>query len=140
MREADVDIAHEPATPITPFATLLRLRTPQGVRVDLRPELVKSLIDGVVAGFQAHRDRTTLGEISRRVGATLGMESDRIAQLLLDPGPAVLGVVNRLVHLRGAGVIWNPSDHMCVAGEVLVEDSTGPDWRLDGQLWAVEAR
>jgi hypothetical protein len=140
VRDAHADIADEAATPTTPFAMSLTLRTPHGMRAQLRPELVKSLVDGVVAAFQAHRDRTTVADISARIAPTLAMEPDRIAQMLLDPGRAVLGVVNRLLHLRGPGLQWNPSDHMCVAGEVLLEAPTGPDWRLDGQLWALEPR
>ncbi len=138
VRQADAEIADEALVSNTPFATVLRLRAPHGVRVALRPELIKSLVDGVVAGFQAHRDPATIGDVSLRIATTLPIESDRIAQILTDRSRAVLGVVNRLVHLRDPGVQWNPSDHMCVAGEVLLEKPIGNDWRLDGELWALE--
>ena len=127
-------------SPTTPFGVFLKLAVPLGATGDLRPELVKSMVDGTIAAFQAHSDRSTVVEISTRLARTTGAEADRFAELLLDQRRAVLGVVNRLVHVRGSGVQWAPSDHMCVVGEVLREDSTGPDWGLSGEIWALESR
>lgn len=56
---------------------------------------------------------------------------DEIAALPISQARAVLGVVPRLVHLRGAGVIRAPADDRCVAGELLAEEAVGPTWRMN---------
>jgi hypothetical protein len=138
VRHADSQVAPVRDSPLTAFATMLKLTPPQGIRVALRPELVKALMDGVIAAFQAHRDPTTLSQISERIARTTNQEPSRVAELLLDDRNAVLGAPNHLVHLRGAGVQWNPSDHLCVAGQVHLAEPVGPQWRLSGELWALE--
>ena len=47
----------------------------------------------------------------------------------------VLGVVPRLVFLRGDAVQWNPGDDWCVAGEVLTAppEPTGTGWAISGR-------
>jgi hypothetical protein len=133
-RKADTDGGIRPDEP---FAVFLSLEAPAALPA-LRPELVKSVVDGVVAAFQAHRDRSTVGDIAARIAAALQERPQLIADLLLDQRRAPLGVVERLVHRRGAGVQWNPSDHMCVLGQILRAETDGRAWRLSGEIWAVE--
>jgi hypothetical protein len=52
----------------------------------------------------------------------------------------VLGIAGKLVHLRGAGVQWNPADHLCVAAQVLCAETAGDTWTLSGDIHAVEPR
>ncbi|MGH3305023.1 MAG: hypothetical protein ACRDOK_25815 [Streptosporangiaceae bacterium] len=50
----------------------------------------------------------------------------------------MLGAAGTLVHLRGEGVQWNPSDHLCVAGQLLINQAVGNAWTLSGAIHAVE--
>jgi hypothetical protein len=101
------------------------------------PELVKALIDGTVAAFQAHGSRSSAAEIATRLATATGSPASLIAQALLDDTRAVLGVSDRLVHLRGTGVQWNPADHRCVAGQVVCRPAPGTTWTLSGEIHAV---
>lgn len=131
-----------------PFALRLKIRPPR----DQHPVwggLVKSVFDGAICAYQAHTDTAVLQIVAERIAAALGEDPQQIASLLLDQRHAVLGVVPQLVKPYGknwettttaAGVQWNPSDEMCVAGELL-PDVTGeqqlteaPHWAIKGQL------
>jgi hypothetical protein len=99
---------------------------PFGVRVRLAGAggavaLVKPLLDGIVAALQAHADRTTLPAVAARLAAAAGAAPADVERLLADASGATLGVVPRLVHLRGSGFQLAPADDRCVAAEVLVE-------------------
>ena len=63
-----------------------------------------------------------------------------IDETLADDRRAVLGVADKLVHLRGAGVQWNPCDHMCMAGQVTCQPAHGGSWKLAGEIHALEPR
>jgi len=139
VHRAKAEVADQSITPDTPFGVFLQLSIPGGTRLGLRPELVKSLIDGVVCALQAQRDPASIDEIAARLSSVIREAPSRIAERLLDQERAVLGIVNRLIHLRGVGVQWNPSDHMCVVGEVLRGEAPGKDWRLSGEVWTLEA-
>lgn len=67
-----------------------------------------------------------------------GSRAGLIAQALLDDKRAVLGMTDRLVHLRGSGVQWNPADHLCMAGQVLCREAPGDAWTLSGEIHAIE--
>jgi hypothetical protein len=47
-------------------------------------------------------------------------------------------VTDKLLYPRGDGVQWNPIDHLCVAGQVLVQASPGTTWTLAGEIHAVK--
>ena len=127
-----------PAVPATPFAVFLTLGYPRARSVGADPELVKALIDGTVAAFQAHGDQASAAVIAARLAVVTGQPAGLIAQALLDDGRAVLGVTDRLVHLRGTGVQWNPADHLCMAGQVLCREAPGDAWTLSGEIYAIE--
>ncbi|HEX5252930.1 MAG TPA: hypothetical protein VFW69_03465 [Mycobacterium sp.] len=55
-------------------------------------------------------------------------------KLLLDQRRAVLGLVPRLVSPRGEGVKWEPADHLCVAGELLLADPVDQRWAIRGEV------
>src|SRR5207253_2262330 len=92
------------------------------------------IIDGVVCAFQAHTDRSTITDVAARVAKTLAAPPVEIQRLLLNEDKAVLGSVPRLLHLRGEGVMWAPSDHYCVACELLLEEPTESTWAIKGRL------
>ena len=50
----------------------------------------------------------------------------------------MLGTAGPLVHLRGEGVQWNPADHLCVAGQLLIKQAAGNAWTLSGAIHAVD--
>ena len=124
--------------PAAPFAVFLTLGYPRTRTVTAGPELVKSLIDGTVAAFQAHGDRVALTEIAARLASATGEQASLIARALLDDKRAVLGRTGRLVHLRGTGVQWNPADNLCLPGQVLCRAALGNTWSLSGEIYAVE--
>jgi hypothetical protein len=138
IHHATAETASQPAVPATPFAVFLTLSYPHAKTVGADPELVKALIDGTVAAFQAHGDHAAITEIAARMALVTGQPAGLIAQALLDDKRAVLGMTDRLVHLRGTGVQWNPADHLCVAGQVLCQEAPGDTWRLSGEIHAVE--
>jgi hypothetical protein len=102
------------------------------------PELVKALVDGTVAAFQAYGNRLSAMELAARVSAITNQPIELIAQNLLDNRRAVLGVTDELIYLRGDGVQWNPSDHQCMAGQILVQPTPSTTWTLSGQICSVE--
>jgi hypothetical protein len=46
----------------------------------------------------------------------------------------VIGAVHRLVSPYRKGVKWDPSDHRCVAGELLAAEPVGERWAIKGEL------
>jgi hypothetical protein len=140
IHRTEVQTARAAIGPTTPFAVFLTLEYPRIKTVGADPELVKALIDGTVAAFQAHGDPASAAEIAARLAVTTGRQARLIEQALLDDARAVLGLGPRLVCLRGTGVQWNPCDHMCMAGQVLCREGAGDTWRLSGEVWAAEPR
>ena len=124
--------------PASPFAVFLTLGYPRTKTVGAGPELVKALIDGTVAAFQAHGDQESAAVIAARLAIVTRQPADLIAQALLDDGRAVLGVTDRLVYSRGTGVQWNPADHLCTAGQLLCRRALGDAWTLSGEIHVVE--
>jgi hypothetical protein len=127
-------VSDTPREPETPFAVKLKIRPPRGRRVRVNSDLVKAIFDGVICAFQAQTDTAVLQLVSARIAATLHADPAEIEQLLLDQRRAVIGVVPRLVHPRGVGVQWNPSDDWCVAGELLPADPAGERWAISGEV------
>lgn len=122
-----------------PFAVELVVHPPR----DTQPEparLLKGLLDGVVAAFQAHGDQTTLGEVTTRIAERVQASSTDVRELLADSRDASLGIVPRLLVPWGKTVQWDPSDDKLVAGAVLVAPPAGESWRLSGEVLAVEPR
>ncbi|MCH9732346.1 MAG: hypothetical protein K0U84_22205 [Actinomycetia bacterium] len=131
--------------------------TPFGVRIEIRPPyrrnpvwggLVKGVIDGVICALQNHMEPTIPPEVLERIAEYLppqdereGKEMDRLEQeieiLLRDPRSAVLGGVPRLVSPYRSGVKWDPSDHLCVAGELLATQPEPSDdgWAIKGEVF-----
>jgi hypothetical protein len=140
IHRAEPEVAGQGIAAGAPFAVLLTLGCPRAKTVVAGPELVKTLIDGTVAAFQAPGDLADSGEISARIGAATAEPPGVITKILADDQRAVLGASGSLVYLRGAGVQWNPADHLCVAGQVLIAETTGDSWTLSGDIHAVEPR
>ncbi len=70
----------EPRHHETEFGVRLLL---SGPRVEFAaPELVKSAIDGVVAAFQAHGDRSSVHEIARRISQTVEASAQEVSERL----------------------------------------------------------
>lgn len=124
----------EPACPPgTPFAVKVQIRPPHRLQ-RVWGGLVKGIFDGVVCAFQAHTDTAVLPEVAGRLARVLPAEPAEIEQLLLDQRRARLGVVPRLVAPYRKGVKWDPADHLCLAGELLVADAVGERWAIKGEI------
>ncbi len=130
LRQSSVRVAADPVRPEARFGVRLRLQTPASQSA--APELVKSVVDGTVAALQAHGDRGTVDDVSARLAAQLGPSATELAQKLLDDRGAVLGVTRRLLYPRAKGVQWDPADHLCLAGELLVESGSAAGWTISG--------
>jgi len=120
------------------FAVFLTLTGPRGATGPASPELVKALIDGTVAAFQGSAPASQATEAAARIAAATGEQPGLINRLLSDSTRAVLGTAGPLVHLRGQGVQWNPADHLCVAGQLLIKQAAGNAWTLSGDIHAVD--
>lgn len=132
LHRARVELASEPLPPSSPFAVQL---TVTGLEGAVTPTVVKSLIDGTVAAFQAHGDPS---EMARRVGASLGVRTDEVAGVLSRRDRAVLGIRPRLLWRWRDVVQWNPGDDACLAGEVLAE-AGGGGWSVGGRVTEIES-
>ncbi|HET9015729.1 MAG TPA: hypothetical protein VFN57_09030 [Thermomicrobiaceae bacterium] len=136
VRRANTMVIEQRMTRSAPFGMFLRVGRPTGDPKRLTPALVKSLVDGTVSALQAHGDQNTVDEMAARLAKQVDMRAEQIAAMLVDTSNVVLGSVWHLVHrFRKEGVQWNPSDQLCVAGEVLLEVADGPDWQLSGEVW-----
>ena len=140
IHRAEAETAGTGAGAGRPFALFLTLDCPRGTTVAAAPELVKALIDGTVAAFQGSSATDRAAHAASRVAAATGEQPGLITQLLADSTRAVLGATGVLVHLRGEGVQWNPADHLCVAGQLLITQTVGNTWTLSGAIHAVEQR
>jgi hypothetical protein len=138
VQRAPVVRLHGELSAPAPFAVLLTISSPAGRATSANPELVKALIDGVTAAFQGHGQQADLNELATRLAANLGEQRDDIAELLAGRRNAVLGIMPRLLCLRGGGVQWMPGDNMCMAGQVQCSVGTGSGWRLSGEIVALE--
>lgn len=95
---------------------------------------MKGILDGVICAFQAHSDTAILPEVAARLTRAVPADPAEIESLLLDRSRAVLGVVPRLVRPYGKGVIWDPSDHLCVAAELLPAEPVDKRWAIKGEV------
>ncbi len=132
--------------------------TPFGVRVEIRPPygrepvwggLVKGIFDGVICAFQTHTDTLVPAEVLDLLVKHVGKQpKDRqaspgeIERALRNPDRDVLGGVSRLVAPYRSGVKWDPSDHFCVAGELLALEPEPGDsgWAIKGEIVALSSR
>jgi len=119
--------------PATAFAVNIEIRPPRGQKYVLG-NLVKPIFDGVISAFQAHADLSVLPEVLPILAKQVQADPEAIRGHLLDQSRAVLGTVNRLVAPYGAGVKWYPSDHLCVAGELLAADPVDDNWAIRGKV------
>jgi len=122
----------EPACPPgTPFAVKVQIRPPRRLQ-PVWGGLMKGIFDGVVCAFQAHTDTAVLPEVVERLARILPADPAEIEQLLLDQRRAALGAVPRLVAPYRKGVKWDPADHLCLAGELLIANAVGERWAIKG--------
>ncbi|MGB7359505.1 MAG: SIMPL domain-containing protein [Mycobacterium sp.] len=126
----------KPASPDSPFAVRVEVRPPRGVQ-PVWGGLVKGIFDGVISALHGHSDRTVLPEVAALLATVLPADSVEIEEHLLDQRRAVLGAVCRLVAPYRDGVKWNPSDHLCVAGELLGAEPVDDRWAIKGDVFEV---
>jgi hypothetical protein len=131
---------------------------PFGVRVEIRPPygrepvwggLVKGIFDGVICAFQIHTETAVPPEVLDLLVKHVGEQPEdreaspgKIERALRDPKRDVLGGVPRLVAPYRSGVKWDPSDHFCVAGELLAVEAQPGDsgWEIKGEIVALSSR
>lgn len=130
------------AAPETPFGVRVEVRPPTG-RMPVWGGLVKGIFDGVICALQTHTEPSIPPEVPARLAKHLAAQAgegdlaEEIEMFLRDPGRAVLGGVPRLVSPYRAGVKWDPSDHFCVAGELLAAqpEEGARHWSIRGEVF-----
>lgn len=133
LARGDVDPSFPIIADDAKFAVIVQVRPPGGKEWALG-KLVKPIVDGVVCALQAHTGAKELTEISERLAKDLPAYPEDVRRYLRDRCRAVLGSVPQLFFLHGAGVKGNPSDHWCVAGELLAAEPTDDRWAIKGKV------
>jgi hypothetical protein len=133
LARGHVEVVEQSRAPKTPFAVRVQVRPPHGLQ-PVWGGLVKGMFDGVICALQAHTDKAVLPDVTARLAAGLPADPEEIEEHLLDRRRAALGVVPRLVYPYGAGVKWDPVDHLCVAGELLGAEPVDSRWGIRGEL------
>lgn len=133
LSRAEAEVATVARLPDTTFAVRVHVRPPQGTR-PVWGGLVKGIFDGVITAFQSHSDTTNLGEVAKRISTAISVDTASIEEYLLDQRRGVLGSVPRLAAVYRDGVKWDPSDHWCVAGELLAAAPVGRNWAIKGEV------
>lgn len=140
LSRGKIDVV-ERAKPDTPFGVRVEVRPPYG-REPVWGGLLKGIFDGVICALQAHTGELVATEVLDRLAEyfraqNLTVEPAELEALLRDERSAVLGGVPRLVSPYRSGVKWDPSDHFCVAGELLaVPSEPGDDqWSMRGEVF-----
>lgn len=100
-------------------------------------DIVKPLVDGLVAGLHSH-DGRDLQMLASRLAARIGLAEAEVAERLMDPSRAWLGT-RRLLWPRADGLQWNPGDDGCVSATLRVGHGGPAGWRLAFGVFGVEA-
>jgi hypothetical protein len=101
-----------PAVTVVRPANTTELGVPPGTALSI--EVMRTLIDGIIATFHAH-EGSNGEELERRLAVAVGGERALSAgRLLTDDGWNLLGR-RKLVYPWGGGVKWNPADERLVA-------------------------
>jgi hypothetical protein len=127
--------------PDASFGVRIEVRAPRG-RQPVWGGLVKGIVDGVICAFQTHSDRPISSEVLERLAKALGVQPEEIERYLRDQSRGVLGARRRLVSPYRSGVKWDPSDHFCVAGELLAAESDSGDdrWAIKGEIFELSRK
>jgi hypothetical protein len=133
LRRGEVEVFEPACAPETHFAVKVQIRPPHRHRRGVG-NLVKGIFDGVISAFQVHDNPVVLPEVGARLATLLRADHVQIEEYLLDERRAVLGRAPRLVHPYRKGVQWNPTDHLCVAGELLLAEPVGSRWAIRGEI------
>ncbi len=119
------------------FGLEIQITLPKKNRFNLA-SVVKSMIDGIIAGFHVYKGRNT-ELVSKRLAEKLSLDKSFITDLLVDKSMAVLGERN-LLHPFQNYVQWNPADDKCVAIKITCQyndERTKPS--ISGCLYAAKA-
>lgn len=142
IRGGPLRIETRTAEPPSAFGLKLRLAV-GAISAPHLAAIVKPLLDGIVAAFHCHDDTAGFADVAARVGDQTGLSVEAAADLLTDPGLAILGR-RRLLWPWRTGVQWNPADDRCVAATVRVVPSNDasagsatPQWVASGELLLV---
>lgn len=100
-------------------------------------DIVKPLVDGIVAGLHSH-DGRDLQLLASRLATRMGLPEEEVSERLMDPSRAWLGT-RRLLWPRADGLQWNPGDDGCVSATLRVRHAGSAGWRLSFGVFGVEA-
>jgi len=127
LKRGDVQVSRDIGR--DPFALRLTLTGPSVSLADV----LKPVLDGVIAAFHSH-DGSDEAAIIERLAAQTGAEESELRGHL---EPVAIAPLDQrsLLYLRGDGVHWNPADDLCVACEIRAE--VGAEWSIAGELASI---
>ena len=114
------------------FALDLTLHGPNAVNL---PDVIKPVVDGLVASFQSHDGPiadAALSKLKRQLGVS-APDDDVLRAWLSDSERAVLGAQKDLARPKGSA-LWNPRDHDCVLCRLRLAHERAGGWYLSGVL------
>lgn len=100
-------------------------------------DIVKPLVDGLVAGLHSH-DGRDLQLLASRLAARMGLPEAEVSERLMDTSRAWLGT-RRLLWPRADGLQWNPGDDDCVSATLRLRQGERAGWWLSFGVFGVEA-
>lgn len=113
----------------------LNIAIPKGISISMI-SVIKPLLDGIIASFQAHNN-TDSSEVVYRLSGTMDVSIDELDRFLNMKSQAVLGSIGLVQPYRNF-VKWNPADDRLVYIDIKIEDSIDHKWRHSGTLFKVE--
>lgn len=133
MKGAEVAAFAKPVAVPEEFGLRAILHGPAGELNLLK--VIKPLLDGIVAAFQADDGRSP-DEGLRLHAQNAGLPAEESTAMLRDTSRAILG---RTKLLKRDGLM-QPSDDLCMLGEVVREPVAGARWECSGEVYRVRPR
>ncbi len=98
--------------------------------------ILKVLLDGIISAFQCHLNDSE-PSLFDMTSKRLGINSEKVRELLLDRKNAVLGS-GKLIHKFSNSIQWNPKDDGLVAVEIIPKHDNSTSTTFSGNLFSVK--
>ena len=99
--------------------------------------ILKVLLDGIISAFQCHLNDGTpsLFDVTSK---RLGIDSEKVKELLLDKRNAILGSGKLIRKWGGSSIQWNPKDDGLVAVKIIPKYRDSIHTTFSGSLFSVK--
>ena len=99
--------------------------------------ILKVLLDGIISAFQCHLTNNTPDEFDI-TSKRLGIDSEKVKELLLDKRNAVLGSAKLISKFQQTSIKWNPKDDGLVAVKIIPKYSDLEYTTFSGKIYSVK--